>query len=53
MPTSVMKPAANNPAARPVPVTTAVVKDQEFAILTVIRACSAFFSVSFFLPSQA
>ena len=32
MPTSVMKPAANNPAARPVPVTTGVVKDQEFAI---------------------
>ena len=32
MPTSVMKPAANNPPARPVPVTTGVVKDQEFAI---------------------
>jgi membrane fusion protein, multidrug efflux system len=32
MPTSVIKPAANNPAARPVPVTTGVVKDQEFAI---------------------
>ena len=32
MPASVMKPAANNPAARPVPVTTGVVKDQEFAI---------------------
>ena len=32
MPTSVMKPAANNPAARPAPVTTGVVKDQEFAI---------------------
>ncbi len=32
MPTNVMIPAANNPAARPVPVTTGVVKDQEFAI---------------------
>ncbi|WP_044589384.1 efflux RND transporter periplasmic adaptor subunit [Bradyrhizobium sp. LTSPM299] len=32
IPSAVMKPAANTPAARPVPVTTGVVKVQEFAI---------------------
>jgi multidrug efflux system membrane fusion protein len=32
IPSSVMKPAANTPPARPVPVTAGVVKDQEFAI---------------------
>ena len=32
IPSGVMKPAANTPPARPVPVTTGVVKAQEFAI---------------------
>ncbi len=32
IPSSVMKPAANTPPVRPVPVTAGVVKDQEFAI---------------------
>jgi len=32
IPSSVMKPAANTPPARPVPVTAGVVKDQDFAI---------------------
>jgi multidrug efflux system membrane fusion protein len=32
IPSSVMKPAANTPAARPVPVTAGIVEDREFAI---------------------
>ena len=43
MPTSVMKPDANNPAARPVPVTTGVVKDPEFAISRVGLALQLLF----------